>query len=103
PFSGSEVDFSADAANLLNATLGDRPVVVLDSDSTSDGAALAKRSTNSMLVNTPGVGHVIADEAPRLVVEAIRLVVTSVRAGGKLPPCAQTPLPTVGGRCESLG
>ena len=33
------LDFRADTAQLLNATLGDRPVVVLDSDSTSDGAA----------------------------------------------------------------
>ena len=100
---GAEVDFRADVAQLLNATLGDRPVVVLDSDSTSDGAALARRSTNSILVNARGTGHLIAVDAPQLVVEAIRLVVTSVRTGGKLPPCAQTPLPGVGGTCESLG
>ena len=93
------LDFSGDAAQLLNATLGDRPVVVLDSDATSDGAALARRSTNSILVNAPGIGHGIAAEAPRLAVEAIRLVVGSVRTGAKLPPCAQTPLPSVGGRC----
>jgi RTX calcium-binding nonapeptide repeat (4 copies) len=97
------LDFRADAAQLLNATLGDRPVVVLDSDATSDGAALARRSTNSILVNARGIGHFIAGEAPRLAVEAIRLVVTSVRTGGKLPPCAQTPLPSVGGSCESFG
>jgi pimeloyl-ACP methyl ester carboxylesterase len=97
------LDFRADAAQFLTATLGDRPVVVLASGSTSDGAALARRSTNSTLVNVPGVGHVIAWEAPQLVVEAIRLVVTSVRTGGKLPPCAQTPLPSLGGSCESLG
>ena len=101
--SQENLDFRADAAQLLNATLGDRPVVVLDSDATSDGAALARRSTNSILVNAPGIGHIIAAEAPQLVVEAIRLVVTSVRTGGKLPPCAQTPLPSVGGSCESLG
>jgi alpha-beta hydrolase superfamily lysophospholipase len=104
PFPSPEpLDMRADAALLLNATLGDRPVIVLDSDDTSDGAALARRSTNSMLVNAPGIGHVIPFEAPQLVVEAIRLVVTSVRTGGKLPPCAQTPLPGLGGSCVSLG
>jgi pimeloyl-ACP methyl ester carboxylesterase len=97
------LDLSAEAALLLNGTLGDRPVVVLDSDATSDGATLARRSTNSILVNAPGTGHFIAGDAPRLVVEAIRLVVTSVRTGAKLPPCAQTPLPSLGGRCETLG
>jgi RTX calcium-binding nonapeptide repeat (4 copies) len=96
------LDFSADAAQLLNATLGDRPVVVLDSDATSDGATLARRSTNSILVNVPGIGHFIAGESPRLAVEAIRLVVASVRTGGKLPACSQTPLPSVGGSCVSV-
>ena len=95
------LEFRAEAAQLVNATLGDRPVVVLDSDFTSDGAALARRSTNSILVNARGIGHFIADEVPRLVVEAIRLVVASVRTGGTLPPCAQTPLPSVGGSCET--
>jgi alpha/beta hydrolase family protein len=93
------LDFRADAAQLLNATLGDRPVVVLDSDATSDGASYARRSTNSILVNAPGIGHFIAGEVPRLAVEAFRLVLTSVRTGGKLPPCAQTPLPSLGGSC----
>ena len=103
PRSPETLDIRADAAQLVNATLGDRPVVVLDSDGTGDGAALARRSTNSMWVNAPGIGHGIPSEAPRLAVEAIRLVVTSVRTGARLPPCAQTPLPNVGGRCESLG
>jgi pimeloyl-ACP methyl ester carboxylesterase len=94
------LDFRADAAQLLNLTLGDRPLVVLDSDTTSDGAALAKRSTNSILVNAPGMNHFIASEASQLAVEAIRLVMTSVRTGGKLPPCSQTRLPSVGGSCE---
>jgi hypothetical protein len=96
---GPESAAFADAAQLVNATLGDRPVVVLDSDFTSDGATFARRSTNSILVNAPGIGHFIAGEAPRLAVEAIRLVVSAVRTGGKLPPCSQTPLPSVGGSC----
>jgi pimeloyl-ACP methyl ester carboxylesterase len=97
------LDLRADAAQLLNLTLGDRPLVVLDSDSTSDGVALARRSTNSILVNAPRIGHFVASEAPQLAVEAIRLVMASVRTGGKLPPCSETRLPSVGGSCESLG
>jgi pimeloyl-ACP methyl ester carboxylesterase len=99
PIVQENLDFRADAAQLLNATLEGRPLVVLDSDFTSDGAALARRSTNSILVNVRGAGHFIAGEKPQLVVEAIRLVVTSVRTGGKLPPCAQTALPSRGGSC----
>lgn len=97
------IDTQAEATELRNATFGDRPVIVLDSDSTSDGADLARRSTNSMWVTAPGIGHVIPAAAPQLVVEAIRLVVESVRTGVKLPPCAQTRLPSVGGRCETIG
>jgi RTX calcium-binding nonapeptide repeat (4 copies) len=102
PITQENLDFRSDAPQLLNATLGDRPLVVLDSDFTSDGAALARRSTNRILVNVPRTGHFIAGEKPQLVVEAIRLVVTSVRTGAKLPPCAQTPLPSRGGSCASL-
>ena len=104
PITQENLDFRADAAQLLNAMLGDRPMIVLDSDFTSDGATLARRSTNSILVNLPErIAHGIAAEAPQLAVEATRLVVTSVRTGGKLPPCAQTALLSVGGSCESFG
>jgi hypothetical protein len=96
------IDTRAEATELLNATFGDRPVIVLDSDSTSDPADLARRSTNSILVHAPGIGHIIPAEAPQLTVEAIRLVVTSVRTGANLPPCEQTPLPNAGGKCESF-
>jgi pimeloyl-ACP methyl ester carboxylesterase len=97
------LDMRAEATQLLNATLGDRPVIVLNSDGTGDPAGLARRSTNSMLVSAPGIGHDIpSGGAPQLVIEALRLVVTSVRSEAKLPPCEQTPLPNVGGRCESF-
>jgi hypothetical protein len=94
------IDTRGEGAELVNATFGDRPVVVLESDATSDGADLARRSTNSMSVRAPGIGHIIPAEAPQLAVEAIRLVLTAARTGAKLPPCEQTPLPRVGGRCE---
>jgi hypothetical protein len=101
PLSGPEaVDMRAEAAQLLNHTLGNHPVIVLDSDGTGDPAGLARRSTNSMLVSAPGIPHGILSYAPQLTIEAIRLVVTSVRMGAHLPPCEQTPLPNVGGRCE---
>jgi pimeloyl-ACP methyl ester carboxylesterase len=96
------LDMRAEAAQLLNATLGDRPVIVLNSDGTGDPAGLARRSTNSMLVSAPGIPHGIPSYAPQLVVEAVRAVVAAARTGSKLPPCAQTPLPRVGGTCESL-
>jgi pimeloyl-ACP methyl ester carboxylesterase len=103
PLSGREaVDMRAEAAQLLNFTLGNRPVIVLNSDGTGDPVGLARRSTNSMLVSAPGIPHGILSYAPRLVIEATRLVVTSVRMQAKLPPCEQTPLPNVGGRCESF-
>jgi RTX calcium-binding nonapeptide repeat (4 copies)/Alpha/beta hydrolase family len=96
------IDTRAEASELLDATFGDRPVIVLDSDFTSDGADLARRSTNSMWVSARGIGHIIPAEAPQLVIEAVRLVVASVRTGANLPPCEQTPLPNAGGKCESF-
>jgi hypothetical protein len=91
----------AELDGLFGVHLGDRPVVVLTSQE-GDGPAFARRSTNSMWVSAPGVGTYIPAEAPQLTIGALRVVVTAARTGAKLPPCEQTPLPTVGGRCESL-
>ena len=80
--------------------LGPRPVIAVTSTEPEDGAALARRSTNGFRVDAaPGVGHFVAQEAPQLVAEAIRLVVASVRSGALLAPCAETRLPAFGGRC----
>lgn len=80
--------------------LGPRPVIAVISTEPEDGAALARRSTNAFQVQAaPGVGHFVSEEAPELVAEAVRLVLAAVRSGAPLPPCAQTQLPTFGGRC----
>lgn len=84
--------------DLASVTFGARPVVVLRAVLT-DGPDLARRSTNSILVNADS-GHVVFEERPQLVVEATRVVITAVRSGGKLPPCEQTALPAAGGKCE---
>lgn len=79
-------------------SFGGRPVVVLRATLT-DGRDLASRSTNSMLVNADST-HFVAQERPELTIAAIRLVAAAVRSGAPLPPCAQTTLPSAGGKCE---
>jgi pimeloyl-ACP methyl ester carboxylesterase len=91
----------AETDGLFGVQLGDRPVVVLTS-AEGDGPALARRSTNSMWVSAPGVATYIPAEAPQLTVEALRVVVAASRTGARLPPCAQTALPRVGGKCETF-
>jgi len=83
---------------LASVSFGARPVVVLRATLT-DGRDLASRSTNSIRVDADST-HFVAQERPQLVVEATRLVVAAVRTGTALPPCAQTPLPAAGGKCE---
>jgi hypothetical protein len=83
---------------LASVSFGARPVVVLRATET-DGRDLASRSTNSILIDSDST-HFVAQERPQLVVEATRLVVAVVRSGSPLPPCAETPLPAAGGRCE---
>jgi alpha/beta hydrolase family protein len=83
---------------LASVSFGTRPVVVLRATLTN-GRDLASRSTNIILVDADS-SHFLAQERPQLVVEATRLVVAAVRSGTPLPPCAQTPLPAAGGKCE---
>jgi pimeloyl-ACP methyl ester carboxylesterase len=92
----------AELDGLAGVQLGARPVIVLTSVE-GNGPALAQRSTNSMWVSAPGASTYIVAELPQLTIEALRLVVATVRTGVRLPPCEQTPLPSVGGRCESFG
>jgi len=47
-------------------------------------------SSSSLLVKARGSGHAIAEENPRLVAYALKLVVKSVRRNAPLPACAQT-------------
>lgn len=97
-------DAGADLDAFLRLHFGNRPVLVLTSTFfASEAPDILRRSSNSLLASAPGIGHGIAGEAPQLVAAAVRLVVAAVRTGARLSPREQTPLPTVGGRCESLG
>ena len=91
----------ADFRDLGTPSFGDRPTLVITAESL-DGPDLARRSTNSMLVSAPGSNHFVVPERPQLVIEAVRLVLDAVRSGTRLPACEQTPLPTVGGKCETF-
>jgi len=93
------LDVSGELDALQAVQFGSRPVLVLIAESL-EGRELARRSSNSMVLTTPGIGHAIFFEAPQLPVEATRLVVTAVRTSAMLPPCERTPLPQVGGECE---
>ena len=91
--------------DLGSATFGSRPVAVLLAEfgSGGDGRNLVSRSSNSMLVTAIGSSHAIIADRPQVVTEATRLVVAAARTGSTLPPCQQTRIPAVGGRCESTG
>jgi predicted alpha/beta hydrolase family esterase len=92
------------ASDLVRSTrFGNRPAIVLVSGqerAITTGAAVqvAKRSSNGLAMETP-TGHSIHLEAPKLVVEAINLVVGSARSHTAMPPCRETRLMRLGGEC----
>jgi pimeloyl-ACP methyl ester carboxylesterase len=91
------VDYGGPYPPLLQVRLGDRPAIFLSA--VNSGKEYLKGSTNGRLVEAVGSGHGIQDDNPDLVLEAIREVVESVRSGDELPPCKESGLPKVGGRC----
>jgi hypothetical protein len=97
-------DAGADLDGLLRLQFGNRPLIVLTSTFTAEGADLIRRSSNSIWLDAPGTGHIIPAEAPQLTVEAVRVVLAAVQTSIELPPCEQTRLPTLvpRGRCQSL-
>lgn len=95
------VHLRAELEELRAVQFGSRPVVALISEY-PDGRELVRRSSNRILLTTPGIGHLIFRDAPRLTVAAIQLAVTSVRTGAMLAPCEQTTLPSLGGKCEPI-
>ena len=100
-FEGPEpVNLSAELGELQAVQFGSRPVLALVSEY-PEGRELVRRSSNRMLLTTPGISHFILREAPQLAIAAIRVVVASARAGAPLPACEQTPLPGLGGKCEA--
>ncbi len=62
--------------------------------------ALAQISSNAILVLAEGSPHWVQSGAPDLSAEAVRLLVTAVRSGHVLPPCARTRLPALGASCK---
>jgi alpha-beta hydrolase superfamily lysophospholipase len=104
-----------EAAQALAADgdLGSRPVVALthgqpELDPTEEAFWLAEqkhvasKSSNAWLVRARFSGHAIATDQPRLVIEAIKRVVASVRRGAALPACSASPVPKLGGTCLAL-
>ncbi|MGD0166806.1 MAG: alpha/beta hydrolase [Gaiellaceae bacterium] len=61
--------------------------------------SLARISHNSIFVVATKSDHGIPQTAPGLTVETVRLVVNAVRTHKKLPRCAKTKLPKLGGKC----
>jgi pimeloyl-ACP methyl ester carboxylesterase len=101
PGIGEGLDVRPDLEALREARFGNRPTIALYVD--YDGADFARRSSNNILARPPiGVGHAIGLEAPAFAAEAARIVVDGVRSGVHLPPCEETTLPRLGGRCESV-
>jgi pimeloyl-ACP methyl ester carboxylesterase len=114
---GENLDIAAAAAKLrASDRLGRKPLVVLEAGDESyleqatgrsdlsdywDPAqhGLARLSTNSLFALATGSPHWIQSAKPKLSAEAIRLVVTSVRSGKRLPACAKSKLPKLGAAC----
>jgi pimeloyl-ACP methyl ester carboxylesterase len=82
---------------------GEVPAVVIVSweeraSTATEARELAMRSSNGMAVLTR-TGHGIHWEKPKLVVEAINLVVDSARSQTAILPCRKTRLTQLGGEC----
>jgi predicted alpha/beta hydrolase family esterase len=102
---GAAIGYQSAYASLRSVELGDRPTVVLVSweeraITEPDARELARRSSSGLLVRTR-TGHGIHSELPKLVTEAIQLVVDAVRSEDPLPPCPETQLPRLGGQCRA--
>ena len=113
--SGGESLDIAEVAGALRASdrLGDRPVVVVKAARTSEisGAPefagywqaaqrhLAELSSNAMYVVAADSNHGVPASQPALVRAAIGLVVHAAQRGERLPACAGSTLPPLGGTC----
>jgi pimeloyl-ACP methyl ester carboxylesterase len=93
-------DGRGDVGLLRTLTFGSRPVVVVTTQQPGEIPAFRRGASNIVVAQAPQFGHIVFSEAPGLAYEAIRVAVAAVRAGGALPPCAQTQLPKIGARCE---
>jgi pimeloyl-ACP methyl ester carboxylesterase len=93
-------DGSADLDRLRALSFGARPLVVLVTQMPSEVADLRRRSSNILVAEAPQYSHFVFLDTPGLAYEAIRVAVASVRSGGQLPRCAQTPLARIVARCS---
>ena len=119
---GESIDVQAASAALRGSdTLGSMPLIVVQAgdDSTvqqewaptrtdfssywnSRQIALARLSTDSILVMAPGIPHNYVAQQPALLSPtAMKLVVGAVRSGHPLPGCGGSGLPQAGARCLS--
>ncbi|MGD0274385.1 MAG: alpha/beta hydrolase [Gaiellaceae bacterium] len=109
---------AASTALQASDSIGARPLVVVEAgdDSTvasswasgktdfqsywdSAQRSLARISRDSIFVVAAKSGHIVPQDASQLTIEAMRLVVNGVRSHAKLPRCAKTKLPKLGGKC----
>ncbi|HEX6662663.1 MAG TPA: alpha/beta hydrolase [Gaiellaceae bacterium] len=93
-------DGRADVGLLKGLNFGSRPVVVLTTQQPGEIPAFRRSASNIVVAQAPQYGHIVFSEVPGLAYEAIRVATAAVRAGGPLPPCAQTQLPKIGARCD---
>ena len=78
--------------------MGTRPAIYLAAN--NSGAGYLQGVRNTRLVRAVGSSHMVQEDRPALVIEAVREVVDAVRDGRPLPPCSKSRLPRVGGHCE---
>lgn len=90
---------AADLDLIRGVNFGSRPVVILTTTLPAEAADLRSRSTNVLIAEAPQYSHFVFLDTPGLAYEAIGVAVATVRAGGMLPPCAQTPLARLALRC----
>jgi pimeloyl-ACP methyl ester carboxylesterase len=90
--------------DVASVDYGNRPVVVVTTLFLQPaGPDIARRSTNSILADSPLDGHNLPASNPGLTGDAVGLVIAAVRAGTHLPPCEQTTLPARGASCMAVG
>ena len=102
---GAAIDYRTAYDTARSVTFGDLPVIVLHAwagraSTDSEARDLANRTSNGLLVHT-STGHGIHREKPKLVVEAINLVVDSARSDAAIPPCRKTRLTRLGAECPA--
>jgi pimeloyl-ACP methyl ester carboxylesterase len=90
----SRIDLTSAVSELRHAgPIGDLPLVVLHGGAATDATWLgyhyqqALLSDNSEFVIAKFAGHFIYDDAPGVVIDAIRLALNSARSGQWLAPC----------------